>query len=264
MNHIDKSTHQAEGDGIIDELLEVSWVDDQNRYVNADYNTCLSTDRLGFRNRFINVLLQNQHHYCCYCMKSIDRDDTTLEHIIPQNVSDRERYNEYMVCDELSRHVVFSPDFIRDSKIIPPSKYPHDIAYYNIVASCDSNDHCNHHRSDTYVYPLFFDPLAANEVEYDGQGRAYSPEYDDDLAVLGLTTTPELVIYRRLWSEFSKTKESPEEVTDDDIELLVLTIHDSNRKFTKRLENFYGTPSKRNELLKYKWFFYYYKSFQAV
>lgn len=158
MNYIDKSTHKEEGNAIIDDLLADCWIDEQNQYINADYDNGLCDKRRTAQRDLTHVLLENQQYYCCYCMKLLARDNTTtLEHIVPYSTVKQEEFDTYLVCDELTNNVVCKSAFDRVTKAIPPAKYPHDIAYHNLVASCDSNIHCNHYRSNNFIWPLFYD-----------------------------------------------------------------------------------------------------------
>jgi len=258
MNFIDKSIHENQGNLIVDELLERSWIADQNQYINANYEDGLCNNKYSSYNDLTNILLENQHNNCCYCMKDITPAETTLEHIIPHKTKTQIEFNRYLVSNQLSNNVIYSSIFDKLTKIIPPLKYPHDVAYHNLVASCDSNSHCNHYRGNKYINTLFYDANIGEKIEYDDEGIAFSAEYIDDLAALGLSITEDLKIYRKMWCEFSKTKADAEDVTEEDIEMLALTLKGDN-KFERQLANFYGTPSKRQELLKYKWFFNYYK-----
>lgn len=260
MKHINKSTHQIAGNGVIDNLLRECWIDEQACYANADYDNGLCDNRKTSKQDLMGVLLENQNHLCCYCMKHLMADQTTtLEHIIPHNIPSQEDFEEYLICPELTDNVIFRDNFEREIQVIPPQKYPHDIAYHNLVASCDSKIHCNNYRKSKFVRPLFYDSEIEDKIEYDAQGQIGSTEYSEELSKLGLLKNGELIIYRLMWSELARTRASVNDVTEEDIETQVFTMID-NPKFERLLNNFIGTPSKKEELLKYKWFFYYYKN----
>jgi hypothetical protein len=174
MRFIDKSSHQAQGNQVIDDLLSNKWVDIQGQYIDANYNDGLCDKRYTFYIDLSMVLLQNQHHYCCYCMKKIDESDISLEHIIPHETKTQAEFNTYLVCDEFIDNVIFSKAFNKTIRIIPPAKYPHDIAYYNLVASCRSNSHCNHKRGNKKIYPLMYDTNIKIKIDYNDSGIAYS------------------------------------------------------------------------------------------
>ncbi len=256
MQYIDKSIRQQEGNQIIDELLEECWNDDDNRYLDADYST-LSKD--PFRTNFKRVLLEEQQEVCCYCMKQLHNNpSTTLEHIIPHHAS-QEGFNTY-IHPNFQNNVIHLSNFDRGLKDIPPYKYPHDIAYYNLIASCDSNTHCNHKRGNESINPLIYDSTISTKIEYDHQGRAHSDkdEYLDDLATLGISVDTNLIMYRWIWAKLSQQAIAPEQLTDDTIQDVILNM-DYPKNFSTVMENFFDSPSKKPELLKYSWFYDYYR-----
>lgn len=252
MKHINKITNEAAGKLIVNELLSDSW--DLNTYYGADYE---GLKKPKYKSRFTGLLLTEQSNLCCYCMKEIELQKTTMEHIIPQDVSE-DRFNDYLVVDELTDNVIFKGNFDKSSRIIPPPKYPHDIAYHNLVASCDSNAHCNHFRKNKTIRPFIYDSQVENKVKYNDNGIAHSDDYFNELAVTGISTSPLLIVYRKIWKILSTQIGNPNDVTTDDIEMIILTM-EGGSNFTQLLSNFYGNPSKKEDLLKYKWFFDYYK-----
>ncbi len=255
MKYIEKTINRNTANTIVDALLINSWNDEETRYHGADYEGLSQTQ---YREPLVELMLNEQSNICCYCLKEICKEDTTLEHIIPHSVKIND-FPKYLVVDELTNNVVYKTDFHRNVKLIPPAKYPHDIAYHNLIASCNSNSNCNHFRLSKHIYPFIYDPNIENKVEYDNEGIAYSFDYLADLAATGISTSPLLIVYRKLWKILSVEKNSPNEVTTDDIEMIILTL-EGDTKFTQLLSNFYGNPSKKEELLKYKWFFHYYKN----
>ena len=250
MQYIDKSIRENEGKQIVNSLLNDCWND--NGYVGADYDTLCKP---VYKKPFIDLLLDEQSKFCCYCMRELDK--TTLEHIIPQSASIQE-FDKY-ISEILTNNVIHKDNFDKSNHVIPPAKYPHDIAYHNLIVSCDGNSHCNHHRGDNFIKTLFYDIEICQKVEYDSKGNAFSVEYFDDLETIGISTNPLLIIYRKILCEFAKIKESIEEISDDDILEIVATISLED-KYQNTLNNFWDSPSKRPDLLKYRWFFNYYKN----
>lgn len=258
MIYINKTTHQIQGDQIINSVLETSWIDDQNQYINANYDDGLCNNQQTFRIELTQVLLENQQYYCCYCMKEITQIDATLEHIIPHNTSTLSEFDTYLVCDELTNNVVYMANFDRSVKLIPPAKYPHDIAYYNLVASCDSNSHCNHYRKNKKIYPFFYDNEIGIKVTYDDAGIAYCDDYKDDLPKLGIGTNFNLKSYRVIWKKLAEVKDAIDDVTNEDIDNIIYELVEQPG-FEKLLNNFTGENNNKEVLKKYKWFFHYYK-----
>lgn len=253
MKYIDKSKNEDAAKRVLDELLSDNWIDD--KFTNVDYD---ELKKNKYKNRFISLLIDEQQNLCCYCMKQLDLIATTLEHIIPHNINHQE-FAKYLTNIILARNVIHKDSFVRTTKQIPPEFYPHDISYHNLIASCDSNANCNHYRKNKFISCFFYDTDIQTKVEYDDEGIAYSEEYYDDLATTGISTSNELKMYRKIWKAISMEKEDINDLSNDDIEMVVLKLH-GDAKFLKILNNFYGSPSKKDELMKFKWFFYYYKS----
>lgn len=119
---------------------------------------------------------------CCYCMRTIRASEThsTLEHIIPNKTSKIEDYEKYFsVSSNLERDqrvMVYRELFLsRHKKTAPP--FPHNVAYENLVASCDgslpkgSTQHlcCNNPRGDQFVPPFLFMNDIHQEFIYNSQ-----------------------------------------------------------------------------------------------
>lgn len=258
MKYIDKSINVIAGKQIVDNLLMHCWIVDQSCYINADYENGLCDNRTTFYEDINTLLIDEQKELCCYCLKEINEDSSTLEHIIPNKLNIHD-FASYLVTDELTNNVIHKAAFYRNAREIPPLYYPHDIAYHNLIASCKSNIHCNNYRSDKKIEPFIFIVNIENLVEYDKAGNAHSVQYEDDLHKLGLTKiNSPLKFTRMIWFELAQTfdniNEISEEVIDEAIERLVLRFSD-----TKEVENFMGRTSYRNDVIKYKWFFQYYK-----
>ncbi len=250
MQHIDKTVRQNEAVAIIDNLLNDCWMDTE--YSEANYGT-LSKPK--YRKPFVEILLQEQKYVCCYCMKLLENDHhTTLEHIAPHHCTAAE-FNKYTTV-EITQHVIHTTGFNYSYHLVSPPKYPHDIAYHNLLACCKQ---CNNTRDITFIQEFVYDPNVTTEIEYDEQGIAFSFKYNDELRIVGISTNPDLVLFRNLWAFFAKTKANAAEVTNEDIDTKILEMVGMTGD-EKLLENMFGNPSKKDDLLKYKWFFKYYKT----
>lgn len=250
MLHIDKTVKQKEAVAIIDNLLNDCWI--VTKYSEANYST-LSKPK--YRKPFVEILLQEQKGLCCYCMKILSNDHhTTLEHIAPHHCTALE-FDKYTAV-EITKHVTHISGFNYYDHIVSPPKYPHDIAYHNLLVCCKD---CNNTRDITFIRQFVYDPNITIEIEYDKQGIAYSFKYNDELSIVGISTNPNLILYRNLWALFAESKANASEVTYEDIENKILEMVGSTGD-EKLLENLFGTPSQKDELLKYKWFFDYYKN----
>lgn len=117
--------------------------------------------------------------HCCYCMRTISASGThsTLEHVIPNKTPDQKEYNRYYSVPsnlEKDEHVmVFKEVFLSRHKASAPP-FPHNVAYENLVASCDgclpkgSLQHicCNNPRGDHYIPPFMFMSNIHDEFVY--------------------------------------------------------------------------------------------------
>lgn len=258
MQYIDKSP--GEGPKIVDKFLEEKWLDSEERYANADYYSFRSKKVFRKIEDFVELLLKEQSNLCCYCMKQIEASETTLEHVITHKVERGEAFEEYLMVDTLKEHVIHKDEFDRDTKIIPLEKYPHDIAYQNLIASCDSNSHCNNYRGDTFINPLIYDENIQDKVTYDLQGRVGSEEYQAELLSLGLSDG-ELTQYREIIYQISLKYPNISDVDNNVIEEIVLEmVTEADDDGSGLLDKFFGSPSKKDDLMAYDWFFNYYQN----
>lgn len=262
MRYIDKSLppYCEDAAGIIDQLLEDCWNEADGHYKEAFYGTLKS---LPYRDPFKALLLKVQCYRCAYCMKDLYPDHTTtMEHIIPES-ADMDTFRAY---DHpfFTDHIVFKGVFNRHKHIIPPVRYPHDIAYHNLIASCNSNAHCNHKRGNTYLQPLVYDEHIADKVEYDKSGHAYSEVYLDELDTLGISTNADLILYRRMWARIAQQGIALNDIIDQTIlEILLDLLEDEYDPGQIRIiDNFFGNPSKEQDFLRYCWFHDYYTGHQ--
>ncbi len=119
--------------------------------------------------------------YCSYCMRIIRADDShsTLEHVIPNNTKDQKSYDQYYKVNTKleKREMVFRDVFINRHHC-SASPFPHNVAYENLVSSCDgslpkgSQNHicCNGPRDDDYIPPLLFIPEIHEQIKYKKSG----------------------------------------------------------------------------------------------
>jgi len=251
MKYIDKSINRKAGNQIADELLKRAWNNTENKYNGADYDgfTKIEKDELKIFNRF------EQESLCCYCLQIISENNTTLEHIIPQRVS-VSNLSSYLKVSELLNNVIHKNQFDKNSKLIPPKKYPHDIAYSNLIASCDSNTHCNNYRGKKFVKPFVYDTEINTKVSYDKSGRIVCEEYQNDFFELGLANEY-LTLIRRIWKLLSKKITKVESITENEFEEELFGLIDDyepKSKFIKIL-----TDLTLEKIQPYIWFYNYYK-----
>ena len=259
MLYIDKVAGEKKGKITIDSLLNECWSEEQGKYLNADYSTLCKPD---FRNPFIKTLAEEQNSLCCYCMKLLEEHkEMTLEHFIPQNCTPTD-FDLY-VHPNFAENVIHKSKFNQTRKDIPPQKYPHDISYHNLLLSCNDNTHCNLRRGSRYIQPLVFDADIKKCVSYDKAGIAYSDKYFDEITQLNLSVET-LKLYRKIW--FKIVDSNPDLDLDhlDVTRLQELILTPDILQSPQAIEKFVEPNSKTSELLKYRWFYTYYKENGSV
>ena len=173
MQYINKSLDRESGNNITNAYLHDIWIENEQRYP-VDYNDSfkkLPTKDNSYYKQMTQVLLNNQNHYCCYCMRRLTGEgDTTLEHIIPQTADENDaRYYQKDEFPMLKRNIKLSVLFSRE-KNPDLTQLPHSVCYDNLVASChgrfpitkkeayiETDGHsCNHPRGVKWALPLYF------------------------------------------------------------------------------------------------------------
>lgn len=167
------------------------------------YNKLRLRDANGDNNRqrlIDEVLLPEQKHRCCYCMRRIANslDDASIEHIVPQHARTTAELHHYFSAKSgglNEANVCLTPDYVRRETVGAP--YPHHVAYHNFSVACRA---CNSSRGHFEIEPLFLFPEIDGEVVYnDRTGEAdwaFDPAYTK--AEPELTTLEKVGINRPL------------------------------------------------------------------
>ncbi|MEQ1734301.1 MAG: hypothetical protein ABL940_11535 [Bacteroidia bacterium] len=255
MKFIDKSQNEKEINDVVNLLLEDAWNILDNKYIGANYYDGLSKPK--YKLKLEKLFSQQQDNYCCYCMADISlKNNITLEHIIPQKVN-QEEFGKYLNSSEiLKKNVICKSDFNINEKTIPPLKYPHDIANYNLVASCASKKHCNNHRENKFVSPFIYDSNINTTVVYDNAGRIDNEKYNDDIYILGISSD-HLIFIRYFWSYISH-KKVLSLITEGDIDDFIFEVILKGIFSDNIIDKFTGSPSYKADIFKYKYFHTYY------
>ncbi len=226
-----KHAHQLL-DGFLNRCSQgVNWPSDLYDAMKSDKNPSVPNANTTY-NELRKILLKENQHRCCYCMREIKEFDTTLEHIIPNKVADQTKYDEYKQYYSQSdwQKMIFAKDFLKSPKW-PYRSYPHTIAYENLIPSCNGkfarintplNSHsgnsrvsksCNNKRGNDFVIPFVINNQMVSEFKYKEDGRIVwtvdkniTGQERDDLLIkhkeaidkLGLNCD-ELVAIRRIW-----------------------------------------------------------------
>ena len=233
MIYIDKQKYSKEGIQITSEYLQNCCKDSATgRYVNVCYDkrdgyghSLCRADKGVYHKRMIEVLHKSQNRYCCYCLRKLkaeskekDLEKTSIEHIIPRGYTEtnKENLEEYQKAPNLDdRNVVLRDDFEKKSpQTIPP--YPHNVAYFNLVASCFGNfpdtvhgnkaTCCNLVRKEKFAYPVFYHHDIQKYVSYEPDGNIHpvgEKLYDEIKNVICATKlyARPLRDIRKLWYE---------------------------------------------------------------
>jgi hypothetical protein len=188
MEFIDKS-NQDTFLLIYTDFEHTSWNADDNQYHGYVYDNIP-------KNAIKTHLINEQNRKCCYCMAKLEDDrTTTLEHVFPQKpieIDKLRRYNLQCIDSRLFDRVS------REEPNKDLTNLPHDISYYNLIASCNSPSTCNSARGNKPISPFFFDRKVNDEFQYDVNGNIFSQKYSEEITTLGLAD-PDLIKYRKLW-----------------------------------------------------------------
>lgn len=175
MRYIDKTIHAYECNLLIDQFLalciERTWIPYYSEF-----------GRTSFRKAVRRILVDEQNHYCCYCMRRLRMSEITIEHIIPTS-EPRTTFDLYKAYSPFFNQVVHLDEFLETWKQPP---YPHTVAYTNLVASCagilSEGDNksccCNNKRGNKHIIPLIYLPNISSTIAYTKTGLIYPVDKD--------------------------------------------------------------------------------------
>jgi hypothetical protein len=140
--------------------------------------------------------------------------------------------------------------FIDAKRKLQTPPFPHHIAWYNLIPSCNSRNHCNLWREDKFIYPFILDQGAISQIRYSKEGICNSIEYMDDINNLNLNHQDLINIRKILFFLGSKINE----ITIDEKELVLsyITLLDINNT---GLSGTYSDDRNYQLLLQYDYFF---------
>lgn len=114
-----------------------------------------------------NILLPEQEHRCCYCMKRFNYptdSDATIEHLIPRSTANNSNFTNYFAISYpglTSNNVCHTDDYKAGTAQL--GQYPHHVAYHNFAIACNS---CNNRRGNYFVGFPFLLPDCCQHVSY--------------------------------------------------------------------------------------------------
>lgn len=264
MQFIDKTLHRNEGHALVRKFIERQWIDEQ-QYLNLNYQ-----DFKYKNDPFVNLLVDEQRGYCCYCMRKLSTDkdnkNVTLEHVIPQTATSFMDYEGY---GELTpQNIFFWDSSLRTAKFKSPP-FPHFIAYENLVASCNGaiveysearlthQQCCNNRRANDPIIPVFFLQNVSEIFNYASDGKIICDEkYDQTIRTLNLEHD-QLCLARKVWCSLSPLYNLIDiliAITDVDFRKDILLDTDLSSKERQSLE----LDVYWKLIVQFEWFYNYY------
>ena len=268
MKFIDKTLNQAGGNQLVDAFLNNRWNSSTNRYSSIGYSSKQFAQRL--RTPLKQFLLFEQNHFCCYCMRLIDENTTTLEHVVPQSTDDLVKLNLYNHNTIIAQNVCLQSDFENASikKNTPP--YPLQIAYENLTASCNgvlpdgsTKRTCNNFRGNRFIEPMFYVSTIEDDITYRNGGFMLSSNslHDNSINNILNLNYDLLQEIRQVWYHLSTENISDIENADTEHKrnvILTLNLMGLPQNQRNSLIAVFKMNLFWNALLQYKWFYSYY------
>lgn len=202
----------------IDEFINKNWVEDEGGYRNIKYPML----RTPHREKIKFILYEEQNKYCCYCWHQLELNDSgshgksiSIEHLIPQN-TDRSEFEKYLAIAKINDYVEFRDSFDLKTKRAHFQKYPHDIAYYNLFASCSNYSHCNNGRGKEFIAPFLYDPDINLKYYISEDGKIRCEEIAGELyeALINALKLNERTLsnVRMVWRKFASSSFTYQEI----------------------------------------------------
>lgn len=165
-----------------------------------------------------DILLAETRGRCCYCMRHLDKDLMSFEHIVPEicEEADYDYYAEKSV--DIREYVMLGIKFDQEAQnglidIDSLTKFPHLIAHSNLFPACQDSGNgcsCNNHRKNYKIIPLMLMSDIEDKVNYTEEGEM-ELLYDEDEDKMVSKTLTHLDInmgilktIRKLWYKFSR------------------------------------------------------------
>jgi len=279
MKFIDKSLNKAAGNLLVANFLDSRRNPSTNRYSKINYSTHPTHPfRIKLRDALRDLFLDEQKNLCCYCMRSID-DSATIEHIVPKSVTTQKELNQYRHIPIIKNNVCLQSVFEKAKRKLKTPPFPLEIAYENMVASCDGKiidgipkdttaKFCNNFRLSKFVEPLFYLRNVMNDIEYKPAGLLVpkNVSYISSIQNVGLDYIT-LKRIRQVWYHISV--ENIKDIENADTKKkrnVILTINLISLPQAKRNQLIadFKTTTFWNILLQYKWFYNYFRTHYPI
>ena len=224
------------------------WNRNSNNYTSYNYDKLYKNN---IKNDIKSLLIDEQKNLCCYCMKHLEKNDSsTIEHLYPNNPQAHNIFTNYnLSCVE-------KKNFNLGVRQIPNTlldNLPHDISYYNLLASCIK---CNHTRDTKEIQPFVFDVNVKMKFSYNEQGNIYSLDFEDEIIKIGLADDY-YVNYRYLWKHIARTEKLSIFSNISKLKKIIIKAALELHLITKSLFyiDFMKNGLKVKEAIQYKYFF---------
>ncbi|MBQ0075469.1 MAG: hypothetical protein KBT34_14915 [Prevotella sp.] len=212
MEYIDKSINEVQGDGIVkDFLAEVHAVANTYDVGHGLYDVIRFGSFAHYFHDIRNILYSEQNGRCCYCMRRLADKNKSVEHLIEKTFRPTDKWQDYMTPSTiLNRKVCLEREFIKANQANGYSKFPHSVAYQNMVLSCkgwmpdnyaDSKT-CNLKRQHHLVAPFVLVDTINHDFYYKRNGFAYwdnDPHVNDPAINILKLNHNTLRMIRRIW-----------------------------------------------------------------
>lgn len=260
-------------------FLSVGWNTTLAEYVNCNYTNYKRDYPIE------NLLYEEQHHYCCYCMRRLSLGvNSTIEHVLPHMSDDSTKEGRDDIAYYLNQHKFLRKNvyFALLDKAHPQSKnrikkfppFPHFCAYENLVLSCDGSvwdgafpgkdkvrklhETCNNLRGSQRIIPLYFIRNIKKILRYHKDGSLiYDDVYYPTIKAVGLNHKT-LNLIRKTWAQLALVSSIPEvnnAIENEELRDTIISLCDLNPFEINRLRN----SDLWRLLSEYSWFYKYYK-----
>lgn len=269
MRYINKALNQNHGNDLLNSFLNRKWDNITNSYNSIGYSS--QEFRQNLRPELKQLLLNEQNNLCCYCMRQLNNDNTTLEHIVPKSTNTQAELDLYTHFEIIGNNVCLQSLFENAVIQLNTPPFPLEIAYENLTASCIGNfpggatyHICNHKRGSNFIKPLFYVSTIETDITYRKAGVLFSPESDYDESIITLNLNYDsLENIRQVWYHISVENISKIENANTEVdrnEILTVNLISLPQARRNRLIADFKSETFWNILLQYKWFYEYYRN----
>lgn len=190
MRYINKElpVFKEKGEAIVYRFLTEAYVGDSH-YEGLEYENFRKPE---YRIEFESLLREEQYNICCYCMREVSKDPASLEHIVPRACDNEDSFEYYktrskVLCDYVELKESFAKVPLKPKNELV--RYPHVVAYANLVVSCNGISEentksccmCNGPRGKKNIIPLMLLPDCLEQVGYIKSGEMYSKKGDQEI-----------------------------------------------------------------------------------